>query len=224
LRPIKIAASILSADFTRLADEIARAERGGADMIHVDVMDGRFVPNMTIGPMIVKSVRRVTTLPIDVHLMVESPDWFLRELKGSGVDMVSVHPEATRHLHRTLQEMGEMGVRAGVALNPATPFKTLEYVLDEIDYLLVMTVNPGFGGQEFIPAMLSKIAEARSEFERLGLDVDIEVDGGVNQFTARKIVGAGANVLVAGTALFDAEDISEAVSRLRSSAEAPSYD
>lgn len=219
MRQIKVAASILSADFMRLADEIIRAERGGADILHVDIMDGRFVPNMTIGPMVVRSMRKVTKLPIDVHLMVDKPDWFLHELEGSGVEMISVHPEADKHLHRTLQEIREMGVRAGVALNPATPFKTLEYVLDEVDYILVMTVNPGFGGQDFIPAMLPKIEEARVEFRRLGLDADIEVDGGVNRLTAHEIVKAGANILVAGTAIFDAEDISKAISVLRSSAE-----
>lgn len=218
MKAIKIAASILSADFTRLADEIRRAEIGGADIIHVDVMDGKFVPNMTIGPPIVKALKRAARLPIDVHLMVEDTDWFIRELAGSGVDMISVHPEANRHLHRTLQRIGEIGARVGVALNPATPFKALEYVIDEIDYLLVMTVNPGFGGQEFIPSMLPKIEEASRRFESLGLDVDIEVDGGINQTTARQVVKAGANVLVAGTAIFEVEDISEAIAALRNSA------
>ena len=216
-KPIKIAASILSADFTRLGEEIGRAERGGADIIHVDVMDGRFVPNMTVGPMIVKAIREVTRLPVDVHLMVEDPAWFIRELEGSGIDMMSIHPEATRRLDRTLERIRGMGAKAGVALNPSTPLEAIECPLSHLDYMLAMTVSPGLGGQPFLPSVLPKIEEARRRFQTAGLELDIEVDGGIDPQTAPQAVRAGANILVAGTAIYRTGDITAAISELRES-------
>ena len=216
-RPVKIAASVLSADFLRLGEEVRKAECGGADVIHVDVMDGRFVPNMTVGPMVVKAVRQATSLPVDVHLMVENPDWFVRELEGSNVNMISVHAEAARHLSRTLRKIREAGARAGVALSPPTPLEALECSPEEMDYLLITAVNPGFGGQAFLLAVLPKIEGARKRLEKAGLDIDIEVDGGINTETAAKVVRAGATVLVSGSAIYGTGDVSGAIARLRES-------
>ncbi|UUZ95827.1 ribulose-phosphate 3-epimerase [Paenibacillus sp. P25] len=202
---LRIAPSILSADFSRLGQEIADVEQGGADWIHVDVMDGHFVPNITIGPLVVEAIRPVTRLPLDVHLMIEQPDRYVQDFIKAGADSVSVHAEACVHLHRTLHFIKDHGVRAGVVLNPATPLSALEHVMDEaLDMVLLMTVNPGFGGQSFITGMLPKIAELRRRLNERGLaHVDIEVDGGINPETAGQVIEAGANVLVAG-ALYSA--------------------
>ena len=216
-KPVKIAASILSADFTRLGEEIKKVEQGGADIIHVDVMDGRFVPNMTVGPAIVKAIKEVTRLPVDVHLMVEDPAWFIRELEGTGIDMMSVHPEVTRRLDRTLERIRGTGAKAGVALNPSTPLDAIECPLSHLDYMLAMTVSPGFGGQPFLPIVLPKIEEARRRFQSAGLELDIEVDGGIDPQTAPQAVRAGASILVAGTAIYRTGDITAAISELRES-------
>ncbi|MCZ8511431.1 ribulose-phosphate 3-epimerase [Paenibacillus filicis] len=214
---LQIAPSILSADFAKLGQEITDVEQGGADWIHVDVMDGHFVPNITIGPLVVEAIRPVTKLPLDVHLMIEEPDRYIQAFVRAGADSVSVHAEACTHLHRTLHYIKEQGARAGVVLNPATPLSAIEYVMDEaLDLVLLMTVNPGFGGQSFIPAMLPKISELRKQLDQRGLTrVDIQVDGGINPDTARQVVEAGANVLVAGSALFGASDRAEAIRRIR---------
>jgi len=198
-----IAPSILSADFGRLADDLQAVEDAGADWIHVDVMDGHFVPNITIGPLVVDAVRRYTTLPVDVHLMIEAPERYLDAFVGSGADRVTVHAETCPHLHRTLQQIKELGALPGVAINPATPVSGLQEVVPYVDLILVMTVNPGFGGQAFIPRSLNKIRAARSLLAADGRgDVPLQVDGGVAEATARSMVEAGANVLVAGSAIY----------------------
>lgn len=212
-----IAPSILSADFAKLGEEVADAERGGADWIHVDVMDGHFVPNITLGPLIVEAIRPHTKLPLDVHLMIEEPDKYVPAFAKAGAVLISVHVEACRHLHRTLGLIREQGVKTGVVLNPATPLQTIEHVLDEqLDLVLLMTVNPGFGGQKFIPAVLPKIRALRAQADRLGLQkLHIEVDGGINEETAPLVAEAGADVLVAGNAVFAEPDRAEAIRRLR---------
>lgn len=215
---LRIAPSILSADFAKLGSEISDVERGGADWIHVDVMDGHFVPNITIGPLVVEAIRPVTTLPLDVHLMIEQPDRYIDAFARAGADGISVHAETCPHLHRTLHYIKEQGVRAGVVLNPATPLGALDYVMDAslLDMVLIMTVNPGFGGQAFIPAMLPKISELRQRLNASGLEhVDIEVDGGINAETAPQVIAAGANVLVAGNAIFNQPDRADAIRRIR---------
>lgn len=198
----RIAPSILSADFARLGDDVRAVAAAGADWIHVDVMDGHFVPNLTLGPMVVKALRPCTTLPLDVHLMVTPVDPWLEPFATAGADILTVHPEAGPHLHRTLQAIRALGKRAGVALNPATPPEAIDYVLGEIDLVLVMSVNPGFGGQAFIDAQLDKIRALRRRIDACGREIDLQVDGGINAGTARAAVAAGANVLVAGSAVF----------------------
>lgn len=213
---VKIAPSILSADFARLGEEIRDVERGGADWIHVDVMDGHFVPNITIGPLIVEAIRPVTKLPLDVHLMIEEPDRYIPQFAKSGADWITVHQEACRHLHRTLYLIKEQGVKAGVVLNPATPLVTIESVLEDLDMVLLMTVNPGFGGQKFIHSVVPKIKELRRMLDERGLDhVEIEIDGGVNAQTARLCEEAGATVLVAGSAVFNQADRAQAIAAIR---------
>lgn len=202
--PIRIAPSILSADFGRLAEEVRAVTAAGADWIHVDVMDGRFVPNITIGPLVVEAVRSATTLPVDVHLMIVEPEKYVADFAKAGADYISVHVEASPHLHRTLQQIRSLGKKAGVVLNPHTSEETIRYALPECDFVLVMSVNPGFGGQKFIPNVLPKIAAIRDMIETQRLAVDIEVDGGVAVGTAGRVVRAGAGVLVAGSAVFGA--------------------
>ena len=215
---IKIAPSILSADFSRLGDEVRRAEEAGADIIHLDIMDGHFVPNLTFGPIIVKAIRSHTKLPFHVHLMVERPEDYIERVIEAGGDLVIVHVEACIHLQRVLSMIRDLGARSGVALNPATPLTTIEYVLDDLDLILIMSVNPGFGGQDFIPSVLPKIKRARRRIMKKGLQIEIAVDGGVNVETAPKIVEAGADVLVAGTAVFGKPDLKRAIQELREAA------
>ena len=213
-----IAPSILSADFTRLGDQIAEAEAGGADWIHVDVMDGHFVPNITIGPMIVEAARRATNLPLDVHLMIENPDRYLEDFVGAGANFLTVHQETCPHLHRTVQRIRELGARPGVSINPATPVNTLVDALPFVDLVLVMTVNPGFGGQKFIPECLPKIAQLAQRLEAMGRsDIEIEVDGGIDPTTAPAAVAAGTTVLVAGSAVFSGGSIGDNIQALRRS-------
>ena len=201
-RPIRIAPSILSADFARLGDEVRAIEAAGADWVHVDVMDGHFVPNITIGPMVVKALRPVTTLPLDVHLMISPIDSFLDAFAEAGADIITVHPEAGPHIHRSVQRIKALGKLAGVSLNPGTPAKMLDYLIDSIDVVLVMSVNPGFGGQSFIESQLKKIEAIRSMIDKSGRDIRLEVDGGIDALTAPRAIAAGADVLVAGTATF----------------------
>lgn len=211
-----IAPSILSADMARFGAEIGDVTEGGADWIHVDVMDGRFVPNITLGPPVVAALRKVTKLPLDVHLMIVEPERYVEDFAQAGADVISVHVEASTHLQRTLAEIRRLGKRAGVVLNPHTPETCLEYVLDDVDLVLIMSVNPGFGGQAFLPQVLPKIERLRKLADGRGLDVDIEVDGGVTPDTAGRIVSAGANVLVAGSAVFGREDRRAAIAAIRS--------
>lgn len=200
----KIAASILSADFARLGQQVREAAAGGTDWIHVDVMDGHFVPNMTVGPLIVAALRPITDLPLDVHLMIERPELLIPEFARAGADCITVHVETCPHLHRTLQQIKELGVQAGVTLNPATPLSTLDEVLSEVDLVLIMSVNPGFGGQSYIPASTARIARLRRMLDERGLrDVELEVDGGLKAHNAGEVVAAGASVLVVGSAIFN---------------------
>ena len=215
---IKLAPSILSADFSRLGEQVTEATKAGADYIHIDVMDGHFVPNITIGASVVAAIRRQTSLPLDVHLMVESPWEQVNQFAEAGADIITVHIEACSHIHQVVQTIKELGVKAGVALNPGTPISTLNEVIPSLDLVLVMTVNPGFGGQTFIEAMLDKIARLRAELDRRGLVAELEVDGGINAEVAPRVVTAGARVLVAGAAVFNSgQTVEKALEKIRAS-------
>lgn len=203
MKHIKFAPSILAADFARLGQQVQDAEAAGVDYIHVDVMDGHFVPNITIGPLIVQALRPVTRLPLDVHLMIEQPERYLADFARAGADILTVHVETCPHLHRTIQQIKELGVKAGVTLNPATPLSLLEEILPDVDLVLIMSVNPGFGGQSYIPGSTAKIARLRAMLDAIGSQADLEVDGGVNPATIGEVVAAGATVLVAGSAIFN---------------------
>jgi ribulose-phosphate 3-epimerase len=213
-----IAPSILSADFAALGDAMAATERGGADLIHVDVMDGHFVPNITIGPPVVKSIRRVTRLPLDVHLMITDPDRYIEAFAEAGASMISVHVEVLPHLHRTVHAIKALGVKAGVVLNPATPVVALEEIAPDVDYVLVMSVNPGFGGQTFIPRSESKVRDVRALLDRSGSQAPVEIDGGIDQRTVGRVVAAGARILVAGSAIFHTADPERATRDLKAAA------
>jgi ribulose-phosphate 3-epimerase len=217
----KIAPSILSADFSRLGEEIAAIEAAGADYVHIDVMDGHFVPNITIGPLIVEAVRRVTALPLDVHLMIAEPDRYIASFAEAGADIIVVHAEATNHLHRTVQLIRSLGKRAGVSLNPATPLNVLDYVLEDLDLVLLMTVNPGFGGQSFIEACIPKIQALRGIMDRRGVEAELEVDGGVKTDNIARISHAGADVFVAGSAVFGSPDYVATIAELKKRAKEP---
>lgn len=217
----KIAPSILSADFSRLGEEIRAVEAGGADYIHVDVMDGNFVPNITIGPLVVEAARKVTNLPLDVHLMIENPELYIPDFAKAGADIIVIHAEATVHLHRALQLIKSFGKKAGVSLNPATSLSTLEYVLGDLDLVLLMTVNPGFGGQSFIDACIPKIQSLRGMLDRLGLETELEVDGGVKIDNIDRISHAGADVFVAGSAVFGSRDYAATIAELKRRAQEP---
>lgn len=219
---IQLAPSILSADFRRLGEQIAMVEAAGADIIHVDVMDGHFVPNLTLGPFIVEWVKQSTTLPIDTHLMIENPDRYIEDFAKAGANMISVHPEATYHLHRTLHLIRQQNCQAGVVLNPATPLSAIEEILGEIDYVLVMSVNPGFGGQKFISSAVDKVRRLRALLLERGTTVRIEIDGGISVGTAAQVVAAGAEILVAGSSIFGKADPAVALRELRAVAETAS--
>ncbi|MEK6745556.1 MAG: ribulose-phosphate 3-epimerase [Pseudomonadota bacterium] len=218
MRKIKIAPSILAADFARLGEEITAITKAGADYIHIDVMDGHFVPNLTFGPWVIKAIRSYTSLPFDVHLMIEPVDPFIEAYAQAGADIITVHAEATKHLHRTLQLIKSFGKKCGVSLVPTTPASALEYIMDDIDMILVMSVNPGFGGQSFIPSQLEKVRILRSMIDKTGRNIDLEIDGGINAQTAKDAIAAGADVLVAGSAVFNKNpaDYAKNIMNLRS--------
>lgn len=212
---VKIAPSILSADFSRLGEEIREAEKTGVDLIHIDVMDGHFVPNITIGPPVVKAIRKITGLTLDVHLMVEEPDRHIDAFAEAGSDIITVHIEASTHLNRSIRYIKDSGVKAGVSLNPATPLGSLDFILSEADMVLLMSVNPGFGGQEFIPSVMDKIKMLKDMIQRKGCGAEIEVDGGVNVKNAGDVVKAGADIIVMGNAFFNSEDYAGVVRAVR---------
>ena len=217
---VKIAPSILSADFARLGDAVAMAERGGADLIHVDVMDGHFVPNLTIGPAVVQSLKRVARVPLDVHLMICDPDRYIDAFAAAGAAMISVHVEVLPHLHRTVSAIKALGVQAGVVLNPSTPVTALEQIAEDVDFVLVMSVNPGFGGQTFIPRSESKVRDVRAALDHAGnTQAPIEIDGGIDATNAGRVVAAGARILVAGSAIFHSPDPERATRELKATAE-----
>lgn len=215
---IKLAPSILSADFARLLEDVKKVEKAGCEYLHIDVMDGHFVPNITLGPGIVKSLRKDVNMVFDAHLMIENPDNYIKEFADAGCDIIVVHQEACTHLHRTIQNIKSHGIKAGVALNPATPIETIKYVLQDVDMVLLMSVNPGFGGQSYIPVVTEKIKELKALIDEMNLDIDIEVDGGVKPSNIAEVVNAGANVIVAGSAIFNTGNIDEAVKSLRENA------
>ena len=212
---IKVAPSILSADFSKLGEEIIKIDQAGADMIHIDVMDGHFVPNLTLGAPIVKALRTVTKLPFDVHLMINNPENLIDDFIAAGADIITIHIEAANHLHRLVQKVKISGVKVAVSLNPATPLNTLEEILPELDMVLLMSVNPGFGGQSFIPATLNKIARLKEMIDAKKLKIDIQVDGGINLETAPKVIKHGANILVAGSAVYGSNDIKGTIAQLK---------
>ena len=214
---IKVAPSILSADFGRLGEEVKAVEKSGADMIHVDVMDGHFVPNITIGPLVVSALSKITKLPLDVHLMIENPDKYIAPFAKAGANILSIHAEASKDLAKDIEQIKSLGVKAAVAINPKTGIKTIEKVLDKVSMVLLMTVNPGFEGQKFMPEVLLKIKELKQAIDGRGLDVDIEVDGGINLDTAREVVKAGANVIVAGSAIYWSKDYKAVIDGLKRS-------
>jgi ribulose-phosphate 3-epimerase len=215
---VQVAPSILSADFAALGRDIAAAERGGADLIHVDVMDGHFVPNITIGPPVVRAIKRIATRPLDVHLMIEEPDRYIEEFIAAGASMVSVHVEAVPHLHRSVTHIKKLGAKAGVVLNPSTPAALLEDIAPDVDFVLVMSVNPGFGGQSFIPNTLKKLQRVRAVLSAAGSSAPIEIDGGIGLENVSAVVAAGANILVAGQAIFGTSDAESATRALRAAA------
>jgi ribulose-phosphate 3-epimerase len=212
---IKIAPSILSADFSRLGEEIRAAENAGADLIHVDVMDGHFVPNITIGPLVVKAVKKVASIPLDVHLMIEDPDKYIKDFAESGADIITVHAEACVHLHRSIQNIKECGVKAAVSINPATPISNIELILPIVDMVLLMSVNPGFGGQKFIPEVLLKIKQLKSLITGSKLKVEIEIDGGITVENVAEVQAAGADIVVMGNAFYNSKDYAETVRVVR---------
>lgn len=215
---IKIAPSILSADFSRLGEEVARIEQAGAEVLHIDVMDGHFVPNITIGPLVVKSLRPHSQMRFDVHLMIENPEQYIEAFAEAGADHITVHLEATHHIHRAIQQIKSLGLTAGVSLNPATPLDGLKYIIEQLDMVLIMSVNPGFGGQKFIPEVLPKIRILRRHLDQMQSNCEIEVDGGINLQTASTVAKAGADILVAGAAVFGQPDPAEAVRAIREEA------
>ena len=215
---IKLAPSILSADFARLLEDVKKVEQAGCEYLHIDVMDGHFVPNITLGPAIVKSLRKDVNMVFDTHLMIENPDNYIKDFVDSGSDIIVVHAEACNHLHRTIQNIKSYNIKAGVALNPATPIETIKHVLEDVDMVLIMTVNPGFGGQSFIKGMIEKIEELKKLIDEKKLKVDIQVDGGIKPDNIDKVVKAGANIIVAGSAIFNSDNICETVKIMRENA------
>jgi len=212
---MKIAPSILSADFVRLGDELGKIEDAGADMIHIDVMDGHFVPNITIGPFIVEAVRKATSLPLDVHLMIDRPDDYVSAFADAGADIITVHVEAATHLHRTIQQIKEAGKKAGVSLNPSTPLVMVECILEDIDLLLIMSVNPGFSGQKFIPFAMEKIREARRMLDKIGSNAYLEVDGGIKLDNIADVASAGADMFVSGSGIFGTQDYKKTIEEMK---------
>ena len=215
---IKLAPSILSADFARLLEDVKKVEKAGCEYLHIDVMDGHFVPNITLGPAIVKSLRRDVNMVFDTHLMIDNPDDYIKDFVDAGSDLIVVHAEACRHLHRTIQNIKSYNVNVGVALNPATSIESIKHIIEDVDIVLIMTVNPGFGGQSFIESMLEKIKELKQLIDDKNLNVDIQVDGGIKPDNIHKVVEAGANIIVAGSAIFNSENIEETVSLMRKNA------
>lgn len=212
---VKIAPSILSADFSKLGEEVKTAEKAGVDLIHIDVMDGHFVPNITIGPLVVKVIKKISTLTLDVHLMIEEPDKFIDAFAKAGADIITIHTEVSTHLHRSIRHIKDNKIKAGVSLNPTTPLSSLDFILSEVDMVLLMSVNPGFGGQEFIPWVMDKIKTLKDIVQSKGCRIEIEVDGGVNVNNAGDIAKAGADILVMGNAFFNSEDYAEVVRAVR---------
>jgi len=218
MKMLKIAPSILASDFSKLGEEVKKVERAGADIIHIDVMDGHFVPNITIGPNVVRCLRKATGLPFDVHLMIENPDSYIDDFIDAGTDIISVHAECCYHLNRTIQKIKQRGVKAAVALNPATSLSAVDWILGDVDMVLIMTVNPGFGGQKYISPMTEKVRELRKLVENKGLGIDIEVDGGIDLSNIYKVTEAGANVIVAGSTIFNAPDTAQIIKDLKEKA------